>query len=100
MTKTTPTTSRNVLRWTFRRGSNFIACELVRLNNRQYSLALVPLFDRGQGASETFESGLAAFHRHATIASTLRESGWKVVAYSGPAPFTPDYAPSMERPAA
>ena len=98
--KTTSTTSRNVLRWIFRKDKHFIACELVRLNNQQYSLALVPMFDRGQGASETFQSGLEAFHRHATIASSLRESGWKVVSYTGPAPFTPDYAPSMERPAA
>jgi hypothetical protein len=100
MTKTIPTASRNVLRWIFRRDNNFIACELIRMNNRQYSLALVPINDRSQGASEIFHSGLEAFHRHATVASTLRESGWKVVAYTGPSPFTPDYAPSMERPAA
>ena len=99
MTKTTPTNSKHVLRWTFRRGNHFIACELVRLNNKQYSLALVPMFDRAQGACETFRSGLEAFHRHATVASTLRESGWKVVAYTGPSPFMPD-APAMERPAA
>ena len=92
--------SRHVLRWIFRRGNHFIACELTRVNATKYLLALVPLPDRTQGASETFHSGLAAFHRHASVASSLRESGWKVVAYTGPAPFTPDYAPAMERPAA
>jgi hypothetical protein len=90
--KKTSSRSHNVLRWIFRRGNHFMTCQLTRLSNRsRYVLALVPHWDASQGDSESFDSGLAALQRHASIASSLRESGWKVVAYSGPSPFTPDF---------
>jgi hypothetical protein len=91
MKKTTSPT-QNVLRWIFRRDNHFMTCQLSRLSNRhRYVLALVPHWDKSMGDSESFESGLAALQRHASIASSLRESGWKVVSYTGPSPFTPSF---------
>jgi hypothetical protein len=91
------TSSRhNVLRWIFRRGNHFMTCQLTRLaTQRRYVLALIPHWDRSKGDSEAFDSGLAALQRHAHIASSLRECGWKVVAYSGPSPLTPDFESAM-----
>jgi hypothetical protein len=79
-----------MLRWIFRRGNHFLTCQLTRIRNHRYVLALVPHWDQSTLESESFDSGLSALHRHASIANALRESGWKVVAYSGPRPFTPD----------
>jgi len=94
--KKTSTRSQNVLRWVFRRGNHFMTCQLTRLSNqRRYVLALVPHWDRAQGDSEAFESGLDALQRHASIASSLRETGWKVVSYSGPSPFTPGFGSAL-----
>ena len=92
MRMTTPASSRRVLRWIFRRGNHLMTCQLTRvLGSSRYILSLVPHWDRSQGDSETFDSGLGALHRHAVIAKTLRDAGWKVIAYTGPSPFTPDY---------
>jgi hypothetical protein len=80
--KMTSSRSENVLRWIFRRGNHFMTCQLTRLSNgHRYVLALVPHWDRSHGDTESFDSGLAALQRHATIASSLRETGWKVVSY-------------------
>jgi hypothetical protein len=99
---TTPAaSSRRVLRWIFRRGNHLLTCQLTRvLGSRRYVLSLVPHWDRSHGDSETFESGLGALHRHAVIAKTLRDSGWKVIAYTGPSPFTPDYEALLAKRAA
>jgi hypothetical protein len=81
--KQTSSPSQNVLRWIFRRGNHFMTCQLSQLSNRhRYVLALVPDWDRSQGDNETFDSGLDALQRHASIVSSLRESGWKVVSYA------------------
>ena len=94
--KKTSSPSQNVLRWIFRRGNHFMTCQLTRLSNqRRYVLALVPHWDRAQGDSEAFDSGLDALQRHASIASSLRESGWKVVSYTGPSPFTPTFGSAL-----
>jgi hypothetical protein len=94
--KKTSSRPHNVLRWIFRRGNHFMTCQLTRLSHRhKYVLALVPHWDRAQGDSESFDSGLAALQRHATIASSLRETGWKVVAYSGPSPFSPGFGSAL-----
>lgn len=101
MTRTPHANSRRVLRWIFRRGNHLLTCQLTKVaSSGRYILSLVPHWDREHGDSETFESGLGALHRHAVIANTLRDSGWKVVAYTGPSPFTPDYAALLVRPAA
>ena len=93
--------SRRVLRWIFQRGNHLITCQLTKaMSSGRYVLSLVPHWDRAQGDSETFDSGLGALHRHAVIAKSLRDSGWKVVAYTGPSPFTPDYEALLVRHAA
>ena len=81
--KKTSSPPQNVLRWIFRRGNHVMTCQLSRSSNRhRYVLALVPHWDGSHGDNETFDSGLEALQRHASIASSLRESGWKVVSYA------------------
>jgi hypothetical protein len=92
--------SRRVLRWIFRRGNHLLTCQLTKIFGNRYVLSLVPHWDREHGDTETFESGLSALHRHAIIAKSLRDAGWKVVAYTGPSPFTPDYQALLARRAA
>ena len=91
MKKMTRPSSRRVLRWIFRRGNHLLTCQLTKVFGSRYILSLVPHWDRAHGDSESFDSGLSALHRHAVIAKSLRDAGWKVVAYTGPSPFTPDY---------
>ena len=56
-----------------------LTCQLDH-THRDYKLSLHSGAHHGV---ETYDTGLDAFHRHATITSELRELGWKLVAYTG-----------------
>ena len=80
--------SSRVLRWLFRRGDRFVSLELSRGASDVYTLSLTPLGSESEGV-ETIDSGARAFERHGAVAAQLRQSGWKVVAFTahrGPAP--------------
>jgi hypothetical protein len=80
---TTTTTARNLLEWVFSRGSEVVTCQLSRIGDRGgYMLRLMSLWDEQPMQAERFESGLVAFQRHAALATTLRDCGWKVVSYT------------------
>src|SRR5437867_630887 len=97
MMRTTHTNSRRVLRWVFRRGAHLLTCQLTKeITGHRYVLSLVPHWDRTAGDMEAFDSGVSALHRHAVVAMSLRESGWRVISYTGPSPFTPDYESAIE----
>ena len=72
-----------IVRWEFERDRRRLACA-VRTDSSgfSYEVAVVPLWNGGQGALETFTSPRAAFHRHAAIAADLRATGWTVAAYT------------------
>jgi hypothetical protein len=75
--------SIRLLRWVFRRGNRLITCRLDRDGRRAaYTLSLVPHWDIRQAASETFDSGVSAFHRHAALAGQLRGQGWTLASYT------------------
>ena len=74
---TRPTT-RRLLRWIFRRGNQFLTCQLER--GRAYTLSLVT-HGQATAAVETFSDGLSAFRRHAAVSAQLREYGWTVASY-------------------
>lgn len=80
-----------LIRWIFRRGTHLLTCQLTRqVNGREYNVSLVPHWDRAHEGTDTFGSAISALHRHAAIATTLRESGWTLVAYSRQRPLPPD----------
>lgn len=80
MTSASRDEPRRLLRWIFHRGNQLLTCQLVHTKRDDYKLSLRSGAHYGV---ETFETGLDAFQRHATVTSQLRELGWKLVAHTG-----------------
>jgi hypothetical protein len=75
--------SVRLLRWVFRRGGHHITCQLDREGQQAaYMLSLVPRWDVRQAVVETFDAGVSAFRRHATLADELRRQGWTLASYT------------------
>jgi hypothetical protein len=99
MMKTAPTTQKSsttsqtpqrLLAWTFRRGVQFLTCELLCTSDHQYAVIVSPHWTGGPAIVEELSKGVNAFQRHAAIAMQLRQQGWTVVAYAPlPSPRTP-----------
>jgi len=82
--------SQHLLAWTFRRGAQFLTCELLCTPDREYAVIVTPHWASGTPLVEELSNGVSAFHRHAAIAMQLRQQGWTVVAYAPlPSPRTP-----------
>ena len=80
---------QRVLAWTFRRGQQFLTCELLCTSDRQYAVIVTP-HGGGPVIVEELSNGVHAFHRHAALALQLRQQGWTVFAYAPtPSPRTP-----------
>ena len=72
-----------VVRWDFSRNHQHVVCTILAGPAESfYEVAIVPLWDIGRAAIETFTSATAALRRHAAIAAELRDAGWTVAAYS------------------
>jgi hypothetical protein len=72
-----------LLRWVFQRDNRLLTCQVDREGHQDaYTLSLVPHWDVQQAVSETFDAGVSAFRRHATVADQLRNQGWTLAAYS------------------
>ena len=90
--------SHRLLRWVFRKGNQLLTCQLDWGGHRAaYSLSLVPHWDTRKSevgsmksersdfrkvVVETFDAGVAAFHRHASVAAQLRSQGWTLASYT------------------
>ena len=69
-------------RWIVRRADRAQTCQLERETGHSYAVSPpVAHWDVTCAAIETFDAGVAAFQRHAAIASDLRRGGWTLVAY-------------------
>jgi hypothetical protein len=83
-----------MLRWTFRRGNDFLTCVIDRSRSvGGYQLAVVPQSRSDAARIEVFRSAFDVLLRHATIAKELRDLGWTLVAYTGSSPLTPQQHP-------
>ena len=72
-----------VVRWDCARDHQHVVCTiLARPAESFYEVAIVPLWDIGRSAVESFTTVRAALARHAAIAAELRDAGWRVAAYS------------------
>jgi hypothetical protein len=72
-----------LIRWDFARDHRHVMCTIQGTpSDSLYELAIVPLWDIGRSAIETFTTATAALRRHAAIAAELRDAGWRVAAYS------------------
>ena len=86
--------SRRMLRWTFRRGNEFLTCVIDRaLGGNGYQLAVVPQTSSTRARIEVFGSAFDVLLRHASIATDLRDNGWTLVAYTDSSPLTPQQHP-------
>ena len=82
-----------MLRWTFRRGNDFLTCVIdCARAGRGFQLAVVPQTSPEAGRIELFRSAFDVLLRHAAIVNDLRDSGWTLVAYTD-SPLTPDQQP-------
>ncbi len=82
-----------MLRWTFRRGNEFLTCVIDRTRSgRGYQLAVVPEAPAQPARIEMFSTTFEALLRHASIAQELRDLGWTLVAYTD-SPRTPQQQP-------
>ena len=73
-----------LLRWTFRRGSDFLTCSLERQSNASYALRVIPHGDRRDASMEIIDTAARAYQRHGFTAARLRELGWAIVRYTRP----------------
>ena len=99
MTNLAPTTAttttatqapQRLLAWTFRRGTQFLTCELLCTSDHKFAVFITPYNNGGAVVVEELSNGVNAFHRHAALAVQLRQQGWSVVAYAPmPSPRTP-----------
>jgi len=66
-----------VLRWTFRRDTDSVVCEL-GLNNDDsaYELRVDPPWNPTGATTELFNDAMSAFQRHAAIERLLVDEGW------------------------
>jgi len=72
-----------LIRWDFARNRQHLMCTVQRRPaDSFYDVAIVPLWNIGSAAIETFTTATGALRRHATIASELRDAGWRIAAYS------------------
>ena len=66
-----------VLRWTFRRDSDSVVCELgLNSDDSAYELHIDPPWNPTGSATELFNDAMSAFQRHAAIERLLVGDGW------------------------
>lgn len=75
-----------IIRWEFSRGHERVSCQVDSKAERgagaAFDVALVPSRHSLDQPSETFDSVAPALRRHAMLASSLRDTGWRLVAYT------------------
>jgi hypothetical protein len=66
-----------VLRWTFRRDTDSVVCELgLNNDNSAYELRIDPPWNPAGATTELFDDAMSAFQRHAAIERLLVDQGW------------------------
>ena len=81
MTNHEPSTTTPLVQWEFERDRRHLMCG-VHASPECYEVAMLPLWNGGPLAVETFDTAGEALQRHATIAASLRNAGWTVSAYT------------------
>jgi hypothetical protein len=72
-----------LIRWEFERKDRHLMCVVhASATEESFEVAMLPLWNGGPLAVESFETAGEALHRHAAIAASLRDAGWTVSAYT------------------
>jgi hypothetical protein len=69
--------SMPILRWTFRRNTSTLTCEIDAVE-KGFSVSIVPHWDLRATVVEHYDATMSALERHADIALRLRDAGWDV----------------------
>jgi hypothetical protein len=73
----------HLVRWQFARNNRHLMCAIrATAAPSSYEVAIVPMWDVGQAAIETFTTAGAALCRHAAIAADLRDADWTIASYT------------------
>lgn len=68
-----------ILKWTFRRDSETVVCELgLTSDDSGYELRINPPANPAGAGTELFNDAMAAFQRHAMIERILVRHGWSL----------------------
>jgi len=82
LTQTSSSAPSTLLRWEFVKGRDRLVCQMAREADCHFSVAVMPLGKLGKAAGSLFQNATTALRYHATLASGLRDAGWKVVGYT------------------
>jgi hypothetical protein len=78
----TPAPAIRVLRWTFRRDTDTVVCELgLNSDDSAYELRVSPPSHAATVTPELFDDVASAFDRHAAIEKQLVSDGWLLEAF-------------------
>jgi len=76
-------TTQPLIQWEFRRDTRHLICGVhASAAEPAYEVAMLPLWNGGPIAVESFDTASEALQRHATIAASLRDAGWMVSSYT------------------
>jgi hypothetical protein len=75
-------TATPLVRWEFARGRRHVMCAIRGSAAGPYEVAIVPIWDVGRTAIETYATATEALRRHAAIAAQLRDAGWTIASYT------------------
>jgi hypothetical protein len=82
LTRDLQPSASTLLRWEFVRGRDRLVCQMAHEADSHFSVAVMPLGQLGKAAASLFNDATTAVRYHATLASGLRDAGWKVVGYT------------------
>jgi hypothetical protein len=72
-----------LIQWEFERDNRHLMCGVhASQTESSYEVAMLPLWNGGPMAVESFDTAGEALRRHAAIAASLRDSGWTVSSYT------------------
>ena len=72
-----------LIQWEFHRDNRHLLCGVhASATDPSYEVAMLPLWNGGPIAVESFDTASEALQRHALIAASLRDAGWMVSAYT------------------
>ena len=74
--------SRDLLSWRFQNGKKQLTCGVTSRGAKAFDVITLPHWNVAGAAIEPYRNAAEAMRRHAKIAATLRDAGWKVAGYS------------------
>ena len=81
-TESTPSKTREFLRWQFRQRNRLLTCGIAQSEASGYSVVTVPHHNVRKGTVEIYKDLVSALQRHASIAAQLRDDGWSIASYT------------------